>query len=618
MKKYDFAGWATRSNVKCSDGRTIMDDAFADQDGDIVPLVWNHQHNEPENILGHALLKHEKGGMKAYCTFNDTESGQNAKMLVGHGDIGSLSIYANKLKEKAGNVFHGAIREVSLVLAGANPEATIQEIAFAHDDSNSLEEAIINFAEEELSMYRNELEHADKEDEKKTSAPAEGDDTKKKPAGDDEGGEETVGDIVNTMNEKQKKVLYALVGSAMENGGKGGEGSDEEDDKMKHNAFDDSEMYQDDSNVLSHSDMVDIIDRAKSGHVSSLKEFVSDYLDGGTLAHGIAPIPTQGMDVATGTQTYGLNDVEMLYPEYRNLNSPPEFLGRNTDWVSVVMSGVHHTPFTRIKSMYADITEDEARAKGYIKGNRKKEEVFSLMKRTTNPTTIYKKQKMDREDTIDITDFDVIAWIKKEMRLMLNEEIARAILIGDGRLNSSDDKIKEDCIRPIVKEPDLFNIKYTVNNFSPKNFIDETVRSRKKYKGSGNPILFTTEDLLTEMLLIEDGVGHKLYKTETELSTALRVSRIVTVEVMENQQIDGQDLLGVIVNLSDYNVGTDKGGEITVFDDFDIDFNQYKYLMETRMSGALIKPFSAITLLKGTEGKNKVTTTLDVDNAPQG
>ena len=607
MPKFDFAGWATRNNLKCSDGRTIMKDAFKDQDGTIVPLVWNHQHDTPDNVLGHALLKNEAEGVRAYCTFNDTESGKEAKKIVGHGDIVSLSIWANGLKQKAGNVLHGAIREVSLVLAGANPGAYIDDIAFAHGEDET-GEAVIFTGVEEISMYdveeQNELEHADKDGETK-EAPAKGDDKE----GD---GEETVGDIINSMNEKQRNVLEALVGQALSEGG-GDSDNDEEGSEMKHNVFETE--TQEESNVLSHSDMEEIFRNAK--RVGSLREAVEEYLDGGTLAHGIAPIPTQGMDVATGTQTYGFNDVDMLYPEYRNLNSPPEFLGRNTDWVSTVMGGVHHSPFTRIKSMFADITEDEARAKGYIKGNRKTEEVFSLLKRTTTPTTIYKKQKMDREDIIDITDFDVVAWIKKEMRLMLNEEIARAILIGDGRLNSSDDKIKEDCIRPIVKEDPLFNITYVVNNFSPKNFIDETVRSRKKYKGSGNPVMFTTEDLLTEMLLIEDGVGHKLYKTEAELATALRVSKIVTVEVMEGYQLDNKDLLAVIVNLSDYNVGTDKGGEITLFDDFDIDYNQYKYLMETRMSGALVKPFSAITLLKGTEGKNKVTTTLDVDNTPQ-
>lgn len=626
MPKFDFAGWATRNNLKCNDGRTIREGAFADQDGEVVPLVWNHQHNSPDNILGHALLRNEKDGVRAYCEFNDTESGQTAKSLVGHGDIESLSIFANNLKQKAGDVLHGAIKEVSLVVAGANPGAYIDDIAFAHGAGGELEEIVL-YTGEGINFMEDVIEHAaKKEDETKETDSDGGEDDNKEPEkkpepkkeekSDDGDGEETVGDIINSMNEKQRTVLEALVGQALSEGGAGEKESNKEDDEMKHNVFD-PETQQEEQNYLSHSDMVNMIEDAKSHHVGSLRQFVSEQLDGGTLAHGIAPIPTQGMDVATGTQTYGLNDVDMLYPEYRNLNSPPEFLGRNMDWVPVVMSGVHHTPFTRIKSMYADITADEARAKGYLKGNRKTEEVFSLMKRTTTPTTIYKKQKFDREDIIDITDFDVIAWIKQEMRQMLNEEIARAILIGDGRLASSDDKIQEANIRPIVKDDPLFNIKYVVNNFSPKNFIDEVVRSRKQYKGSGNPIFFTTEDLLTEMLLIEDGVGHKLYKTEAELATALRVSRIVTVEVMEGYQIDGKDLLGVIVNLSDYNVGTDKGGEITMFDDFDIDFNQYKYLMETRMSGALIKPFSAITLLKGTSGKNKVTTTLDVDNTVQ-
>ena len=618
MPKYDFAGWATRNNLKCSDGRTIMKDAFKDNDGTVVPLVWNHDHSGPSNVLGHALLKNEPAGVRAYCSFNNTENGQTAKEAVDNGDITSLSIYANHLKEKAGNVFHGAIREVSLVLAGANPGAYIDTVAVAHGDDADGEAIIYNGFEE----IQKELKHANSTKENEMNLDEMNYDELMH--GDDDG-DLTVGDIIDSMNEEQQNVMYGLIGQAIEDTEDAmleDEDYDEdyddydyeEDEDMKHNAFDSEEFYEED-NVLTHSDMENIFTRAKT--IGSLKEATEEYLEGGTLAHATT-VPTQGMDVATGTQTYGINDVDMLYPEYRNLNSPPEMIGRNMDWVAKVMGGVHHTPFTRIKSMYADITKDEARAKGYLKGNRKTEEVFTTLKRTTTPTTIYKKQKMDREDIIDITDFDVVSWIKREMRMMLNEEIARAILIGDGRLSSSDDKIKEDCIRPIVKDDPLFNITYTVNNFSAKNFIDEVVRARKQYKGSGNPTLFTTEDMLTEMLLIEDGIGHKLYKTETELATALRVSSIVTVEVMENQQINNKDLLGVIVNLNDYNVGTDKGGELTMFDDFDIDFNQYKYLMEVRMSGALIKPFSAITLLKGTEGKNKVSTTLDVDNTPQG
>lgn len=617
MPKYDFAGWATRNNLRCSDGRTIMKDAFKDNDGEVVPLVWNHDHSGPENILGHALLKNESDGVRAYCKFNDTESGRIAKETVNNGDITSLSIYANRLKEKAGNVFHGAIKEVSLVLAGANPGAYIDTIAMAHGDEADGEAIIYNGVE----SIEFGLEHSNTTKEKEMNVDEMQYD--ELVHADEDDSDLTVGDIIDSMSEQQQNVMYGLIGQAIEDTENAMYEDDEdyddyddyeEDDDMKHNAFESEEYYEQD-NVLTHSDMENIFTRAKS--IGSLKEATEEYLEGGTLAHATT-VPTQGMDVATGTQTYGINDVDMLYPEYRNLNNPPEMIGRNMDWVAKVMGGVHHTPFTRIKSMYADITKDEARAKGYMKGNRKTEEVFSTLKRTTTPTTIYKKQKMDREDIIDITDFDVVSWIKREMRMMLNEEIARAILIGDGRLASSDDKIKEDCIRPIVKDDPLFNITYTVNNFSAKEFIDEVVRARKQYKGSGNPTLFTTEDMLTEMLLIEDGIGHKLYKTETELATALRVSSIVTVEVMENQQIGGKDLLGVIVNLSDYNVGTDKGGELTMFDDFDIDFNQYKYLMEVRMSGALIKPFSAITLLKGTDGKNKVTTTLDVDNTPAG
>lgn len=590
-KTYDFAGWATKNNLLCSDGRTIRQNAFADNDGKVVPLVWNHQHNDPNNVLGHALLKNEPEGVRAYCTFNDTEQGNTARALVSHGDIASLSIWANQLKQKGGDVLHGLIREVSLVLSGANPGATIDDIVEHGDDGCS---AII-YPMEGLDMY-----HADDKEEmtgRDNSAP------QKAQTKDTADGGETIQDIFNTLTDKQKNAVYALVGYMMKD--KRSAAADEDDDEdggddsMKHNVFEND--YTQENTYLSHSDMEAIFADAK--RCGSLKEAVENAIgEDGVLAHSI---DTTGMETATGSQTYGFNDPSMLFPEYRSLNNPPEWLSREMGWVKKVMAGVHHTPFSRIKSVYADITEDDARARGYIKGKQKKEEVFTTLKRTTDPQTIYKKQKMDRDDIIDITDFDVVAWIRAEMRVMLDEEIARAILIGDGRPADSDDKIKEQNIRPIVKDVPLFNVKVNVDTTAQddstskaKKTIDAVIRARKNYKGSGNPTFYTTEDVLTEMLLIEDQLGHKLYKTEEELRTALRVKEIVTVEPMEGYEVDDKKLIGVIVNLADYNVGADKGGQVNMFDDFDINYNQYKYLIETRMSGALIKPFSALTILE--------------------
>ena len=556
MEKYDFSGWATRNDIKCSDGRTIRKNAFKDNDGQTVPLVWNHSHNDPANVLGHALLENRDQGVYAYCTFNNSELGQTAKELVEHGDVTSLSIYANKLKQNGGDVIHGAIREVSLVLAGANPGAYIDSVMVHGEESD--EEAVIFTGENiSLSHAENEPQPEEKIEEEKTMAK-----------------EKTVQDVFNELTEEQKQVVYALIGQALE------DAQDEEDEgdyEMKQNVFDNDEMNS--GNVLSHSDMMDIISDAK--RYGSMKDSF--------LAH---------------TQTYGIENVDFLFPDPENVNMPPTFIERDMTWVQKVMSGVHHTPFSRIKSLFADITADEARAKGYIKGKMKKEEVFSLLKRTTTPTTIYKKQKMDRDDVVDITDFDVIAWLKKEMRLLLDEEIARAILIGDGRLSSSDDKINETNIRPILTDEDLYTVKANITvatnatgSEKAKAFIDEVIRSRKEYKGSGNPTLFTTEDMVTECLLLEDGIGHKLYKSEAELATTLRVKEIVTVEVMEGvQDKNSHDVAGIIVNLADYNVGADKGGAVNMFDDFDIDYNQQKYLIETRCSGALIKPYSAIAL----------------------
>lgn len=557
MEKYDFSGWATRNNIKCSDGRTIRKNAFKDNDGQTVPLVWNHSHNDPTNVLGHALLENRDQGVYAYCTFNNSELGQTAKELVEHGDVTSLSIYANKLQQNGGDVIHGAIREVSLVLAGANPGAYIDSVMIHGEESD--EEAVIFTGENiSLSHAENKLQPEEKLEEEKTMA-----------------NEKTLQDVFDELTEEQKNVVYALIGQALEDAGVNGK--DEGDNEMKQNVFDNDEMNS--GNVLSHSDMMDIISDAK--RYGSMKDSF--------LAH---------------TQNYGIENVDFLFPEPETLDVPPTFIQRDMTWVQKVMSGVHHTPFSRIKSLFADITADEARAKGYIKGKMKKEEVFTLLKRTTTPTTIYKKQKMDRDDVVDITDFDVIAWLKKEMRLMLDEEIARAILIGDGRLSSSDDKINETNVRPILTDEDLYTVKANITvaanatgSEKAKAFIDEVIRSRKEYKGSGNPTLFTTEDMVTECLLLEDSMGHKLYKSEAELATTLRVKEIVTVEVMEGvQDKNSHDVAGIIVNLADYNVGADKGGAVNMFDDFDIDYNQQKYLIETRCSGALIKPYSAIAL----------------------
>ena len=588
---YDFAGYATRFDRKCSDGRTIRKDAFKHNDGATVPVVWNHQHNEPFNVLGHALLENRDDGVYAYCSLNDTESAQAAKRLVQHGDVTALSIYANQLRERDGNVLHGEIREVSLVLAGANPGAYIESV-IQHGEALE-DEAVIYSGDDGLALAHSDT--GKNEEEPKVEEPK-----KKK---NDEGDGETVQDVFNTLSEKQKTVVYALIGQALQDAGKSG-GDDEGGEEVKHNVFD---TETEGAGYLSHSDMQKIF--ADGKRLGSLREAVQYHRESGVLSH--AAIDTTGMTLATGNQTYGFNDPSMLFPDARSLNTPPEWISRDMGWVKKVLNNVHHTPFSRIKSLFANITADEARAKGYMKGNLKKEEVFTTLKRETTPQTVYKKQKLDRDDITDITDFDVVAWIRAEMRVMLDEELARAILIGDGRLGSDDDKISEDHIRPIVSDVPLFNIKHGVSvaanadsGVVAKTTINEAIRARKEYKGSGNPTFFTTEDVLTEMLLLEDGIGHKLYKTEQELATALRVREIVTVEVMENQTTTvgsgagaaDKPLIGVIVNLADYNVGADKGGEVNMFDDFDIDYNQQKYLIETRCSGALVKPFSAITL----------------------
>lgn len=573
MDKFDFSGWATRNNLKCSDGRTILKDAFKTNDGQTVPLVWNHQHNDPLNILGHALLENRDSGVYAYCKFNDTEAGMNAKLLVEHGDVSQLSIYANQLKQVGANVLHGAIREVSLVLAGANPGAYIDSVIQHGEESDY--EAII-YTGEDISIY-----HAS--DDKPADKNREGEKMEEKD--NNANSEKTVADVFNTLNEEQKTVVYAMIGQALEESGDLDDDNNEEDkgaNNMKHNVFDQEDQ---DTNVLSHSEMEVIMSDAR--RFGSMKEAV--------IAHGI-------------------ENIDYLFPEAQSLNTPPEFIKRETGWVQSVMNGVHHTPFSRIKSTFADITEDDARAKGYIKGKLKKDEVFGLLKRTTTPTTIYKKQKLDRDDVIDIVDFDVVSWLKAEMRTMLDEEIARAILVGDGRLSSSDDKINEQNIRPIWTDADLYTIR-TQNEVNTnmtadekaKAFIHSAVKARKNYKGSGSPALYTTEDMLTDCLLLEDKNGRVIYDSVDKLKATLRVSDIVTVPVMEglkrtggsgDNAYTGKDitLTGIIVNLNDYNIGADKGGAVNMFDDFDIDYNAQKYLIETRCSGALIKPYSAIVL----------------------
>ena len=560
--KYDFSGWATKNNLKCSDGRTILKDAFKENDGQKVPLVWNHQHNDPNNVLGHALLENRNDGVYAYCAFNDTEAGQQAKQLVEHGDVASLSIYANKLKQRGNDVVHGVIREVSLVLAGANPGAFIDVVMSHGEDSEG--DGVISMMED-ISLSNGEIDD-------NTISHAEENKEDKKVAENSE--DMTIKKIIDTMTEDQKNAMYYLIGKAIEGDDENDEGGDE---NMKHNVFDQTEDTQE--NTLSHDAMDTIISDAK--RYGSLKESF--------LAHA---------------QEYGIENIDYLFPEAETLNKTPEFIKRDTGWVSKVMNGVHHTPFSRIKSMFADITEDDARAKGYIKGNLKKEEVFSLLKRTTTPTTIYKKQKLDRDDVIDITDFDVVAWLKTEMRMMLDEEIARAILIGDGRLSSSDDKINEQNIRPIVSDADLYTIKTKItiaanatSDDKAKAFIRSVIKSRKNYKGSGEPTLYTTEDLVTDCLLLEDNTGRVIYDSLEKLKNVLRVKEIVTVPVMEGlKDAEGNDVLAIVVNLADYNVGADKGGAINMFDDFDIDYNQQKYLIETRCSGALTKPYSAIAI----------------------
>lgn len=571
--KFDFCGWATKNDLVCGDGRVIKKDAFKDNDGQTVPLVWNHQHNETGNVLGHALLENRDEGVYAYCSFNESEAGKNAKLLVQHGDISALSIYANKLKQHGSEVLHGAIREVSLVLSGANPGALIENVMIAHSDDINEEEAIIYTG---LSL---ELAHSD---DKKEEEPKEKKKEEEKVADENKntGSEKTVKDVFDSMTDEQKTVVYAMIGQALEDAGAEAKHSDIDDDEdseggndeMKHNVFDNDQQKNDE---LIHSGLQTIIEDGK--RFGSLKESY--------LAHAAE---------------YGIDNIDWLFPEAKNINGDgaPSFIKRNPDaWVSVVLNGVHHTPFSRIKMMFADLREDDARAKGYAqKGKLKKEEVFGLLKRAIEPTTIYKKQKLDRDDVIDITDFDVVSWLKGEMRMMLDEEIARAILFGDGRAASSEDKIRETNIIPLTKDASLYTIEVTVTPQTGETLghamINAAVKAQDTYEGSGNLTAFIANDKISDMLLLEDAMGHRMYKDMNDLALAMSVSKIVKVPA----SIIPSGILAAIVDLNDYNVGADKGGAVNMFDDFDIDYNQQKYLIETRCSGALTKPFSAIVL----------------------
>lgn len=605
----DFGGYATRYNIKCTDGRTIIPGAFDDMDGKQVPLVWNHMHDSPLNVLGHAVLHCKDDGVYADCYLNDTPQGKNVREALKNKDYKALSIYANNLKQtNLKEVMHGVIREVSLVLAGANSGAFI-DTAIAHSyDGEDVEEGVIWMFNDEDEL---ELAHSDEGSKEEPAPKPEPKEEETKEMGEEsklEGAQElehsdkerTVEDVVESMNEEQKKVLMYLVGEAAK--GNKSENSDKGEDDMKHNAFEGSAG----ANVscgMTKEEQRTILDGME--RYGTLKDSFLAHKDemgiDDVLAHG------SEIEYSQNRQDYMVNDPSFLFPEYKSLNNPPMFIKRDTGWVAGVLSGVKHAPFSRIKSVFADITEDEARAKGYIKGDQKLNEVFTLLRRTTDPQTIYKLQSMDRDDVLDITDFDVVAWIRSEMRMMLDEEIARAILIGDGKLTSDRTHIAHDHIRPIWTDDDLFTIKQFVeysatatDDDKAKAYIRAAVKARKDYKGSGNPVFYTTEDVLTDMLLLEDNMGHRLYKSEQEVASAMRVSRIVTVQVMENQKrsVSGvdRDLIGIIVNLSDYIVGADKGGAVSMFDDFNILYNKMQYLIETRCSGALTVPYSAIVI----------------------
>ena len=583
---YDCSGWATKANTKCYDGLTIAEDAFKDCSGKTVPLVYNHDHSSLDNVIGHALLENRKGGVYAYAKFNDTPTGQTARKCVENGDLNAFSIWANGLQKAGQVVKHGVIRELSLVLAGCNPGALIQEVvkhsaddlddegceAFIFNDPGSLS------LEHGMDPEGNPLEEA---------VLAHSDDNKEDGKMAEETNGKTLEEVYNSMTDEQKECCHALVGLALEEqDGDGGEDDEEDETDMKHNVFDKDAGKQ---TVLKHSidDINSIIKGAKTS---------------GTLK---AAFENAGVEQGEIDElSHGIDNIDWLFPEDHLLDTTPRIIDKPDDWVSVVMGGVKHIPFSRFKSMFADLTEEDARAKGYMKGNFKKEEVFGLLRRSTGPTTVYKKQKLDRDDMIDINSFDVVAWLRNEMRYKLNRELALAYILGDGRQAASEDKIDENCIRPIFNDADLFTIKVQVattglNKVEDKYkaFIKQVIRSRKEYRGSGTPTMFTTEDALTEMLLLEDGMGRPLYADEAALARKLRVSKIVTVPEMEGRKgAKGGDLAAIIVNLADYTVGADKGGAVSMFDDFDIDYNAMKYLIETRCSGALTTPYSAMAI----------------------
>ena len=581
---YDFSGWATRNNIQCSDGRTIMKDAFKQNDGQKVPLVWNHQHDDPAEVLGHAILENREDGVYAYCKFNDTESGQTAKSLVKNGDVDKLSIYANKLKSKMNNVIHGCIREVSLVLAGANPGAYIDSVVIHGEDADAEEEAII-YTDENISLF---IEHSDDNDESEEKPNKE---EKVKDMDQEENkktdNEETIEDVFNTLSDKQKDAVYAIVGQALEDAGVSEDDEEEneegEEGNMKHNVFDNDNNEE----VLMHSEILSeaLADAKRYG---SLKDSVLEH-----------------------AAINNITDIDKLFPDATALNKEPIMIERDQSWVAKVMSDVKHTPFSRVKATFGRMTEPQARAKGYIKGNQKLDIQMAALNRVTTPTTVYIKNEIDRDDVIDITDFDVVAWQKKEMRKQLDKELARAFLLGDGRGVSDQSKINEQNIIPVLKDVGTFTINYTItngvdynqtgnsqseNDSFTKGIVRAALRARKEYKGSGRPTLYTTEDYLTDLLLIEDQNGRVIYDSVDKLATAMRVKEIITIPEMENEAYS--DVVGIIVNMNDYTAGADKGGSVNMFDDFDIDYNQMKYLMETRCSGALTVPYSAIVLKK--------------------
>lgn len=589
---YDFSGYATKANTLCYDGLTIAPDAFKGDDGRKVPVVWNHDHSDPEHVLGHALLQNRKDGVYAYVKMNDSPSGQSALEAVRSGDIDAMSIFANGLKKAGNTVMHGVIRELSLVLAGCNPGALIDEIVEHSADYNAEEgeEAFI-YTDGGISLKHgldpddnplgeedDEIMHSEDEDKEKSNENPE----------DKETTEETVKEVFDSLTEKQKNVVYAIVGMVTD-GKKGADNketdNDKEDETVKHNVFDNDK----DQGVLKHS-------------IDEINKVVRTAKTCGTMKAAFANAGIEDSEV--NALCHGIDNIDWLFPEDRLLDTPPRIIDKPDDWVSVVMGGVKHIPFSRFKSLFADLTEDDARAKGYLKGNYKTEEVFGLLRRSTGPTTVYKKQELDRDDVIDITSFDVVAWLRNEMRYKLDRELALAYILGDGRMAASRDKIDENCIRPVFNDADLFTIKVQVKTTGMttvedkyKAFIKQAIRARKDYRGSGTPTMFTTEDALTEMLLLEDGMGRPLYTDEAALARKLRVAKIVTIPEMEGRKgAKGGNLAAVIVNLADYTVGADKGGAVSMFDDFDIDFNAQKYLIETRCSGALTSPYSAMAI----------------------